>query len=87
MKRLLKRCHNLEIESLYRRINHYDGQELSDIEIKRGYEVLPENNIRFGIRISNISELATFAGGEGGALVKINDSVVLRTEFNGDKEK
>jgi hypothetical protein len=31
---------------------------LPDIEIKRGYEVLPDNNIRFGIRITNISELA-----------------------------
>ena len=31
---------------------------MPDIEIKRGYEVLPDNNIRFGIRITNISELA-----------------------------
>ena len=31
---------------------------MHDIEIKRGYEVLPDNNIRFGIRITNISELA-----------------------------
>ncbi|MDO9098265.1 MAG: hypothetical protein Q7U60_09100, partial [Candidatus Methanoperedens sp.] len=31
-----------------------------DIEIKRGYEVLPDNNIRFGIRITNVSELAIF---------------------------
>ncbi|MBU4138907.1 MAG: hypothetical protein KJ729_03050, partial [Euryarchaeota archaeon] len=33
---------------------------MTDIEIKRGYEVLPNNNIRFGIRITNISELAIF---------------------------
>jgi len=33
---------------------------LPDIEIKRGYEVLPDNNIRFGIRITNISDLAIF---------------------------
>lgn len=32
-------------------------------------------------------ENLTFAGGEGGALVKIKDGVVLRTEFNGDKER
>ena len=31
---------------------------MSDIEIKRGYEVLPDNNIRFGIKITNISDLA-----------------------------
>ena len=31
---------------------------MPDIEIKRGYEVLPDNNIRFGIRITNASELA-----------------------------
>ncbi len=31
---------------------------MADIEIKRGYEVLPDNNIRFGIRITNISDLA-----------------------------
>ena len=29
-----------------------------DIEIKRGYEVLPDNNIRFGIRIINNSDAA-----------------------------
>ncbi len=33
---------------------------MPDIEIKRGYEVLPDNNIRFGIRITNVSELAIF---------------------------
>ncbi len=33
---------------------------MPDIEIKRGYEVLPDNNIRFGIRITNISDLAVF---------------------------
>ena len=26
------------------------------IEIKRGYDVLPENNVRFGIRVINNSE-------------------------------
>ncbi|MCX9015301.1 MAG: hypothetical protein OIN89_11040 [Candidatus Methanoperedens sp.] len=31
---------------------------MSDVEIKRRYEVLPDNNIRFGIRITNVSELA-----------------------------
>jgi glycine betaine/proline transport system substrate-binding protein len=31
---------------------------VSDVEIKRRYEVLPDNNIRFGIRITNVSELA-----------------------------
>ena len=30
---------------------------MADIEIKRGYEVLPDNNIRFGIRITNISDV------------------------------
>ena len=29
---------------------------MPDIEIKRGYEVLPDNNVRFGIRIINNSE-------------------------------
>ncbi len=33
---------------------------MANIEIKRGYEVLPDNNIRFGIRITNVSELAIF---------------------------
>ena len=31
---------------------------MADIEIKRGYEVLPDNNVRFGIRITNTSGLA-----------------------------
>lgn len=31
---------------------------MPDIEIKRGYEVLPDNNVRFGIRITNTSDLA-----------------------------
>lgn len=31
---------------------------MADIEIKRGYEVLPDNNVRFGIRITNTSDLA-----------------------------
>jgi len=29
---------------------------MSDIEIIRGYEVLPDNNVRFGIRVINNSE-------------------------------
>ena len=29
---------------------------MPDIEIKRGYEVLPDNNVRFGIRVINNSE-------------------------------
>ncbi len=29
-----------------------------DIEIKRGYEVLPDNNIRFGVRVINNSDFA-----------------------------
>ena len=29
---------------------------MPDIKIKRGYEVLPDNNIRFGIRVINNSE-------------------------------
>ncbi|MBN2488013.1 MAG: hypothetical protein JXA98_03205 [Methanosarcinaceae archaeon] len=31
---------------------------MPDLEIKRGYELLPDNNIRFGIRITNTSELS-----------------------------
>ena len=31
---------------------------MSDIKIKRGYEVLPDNNIRFGIRVVNNSDFA-----------------------------
>ena len=31
---------------------------MADIEIKRGYEVLPDNNVRFGIRITNTGGLA-----------------------------
>ena len=31
---------------------------MADIEIKRGYEVLPDNNVRFGIRVINTSESA-----------------------------
>ena len=34
------------------------SKPLNDIEIKRGYEVLPDNNIRFGIRITNTSGFA-----------------------------
>ena len=33
---------------------------MPDIEIKRGYEVLPDNNVRFGIRVINISEFLIF---------------------------
>jgi hypothetical protein len=29
---------------------------MPDIEIKRGYEVLPYNNVRFGIKVINNSE-------------------------------
>lgn len=32
--------------------------EIPDVEIKRGYEVLPDNNIRFGIRIINNTDSA-----------------------------
>jgi formylglycine-generating enzyme required for sulfatase activity len=31
---------------------------MPDVEIKRGYEVLPDNNVRFGIRVINTSEAA-----------------------------
>jgi hypothetical protein len=31
---------------------------MPDIEIKRGYEVLSDNNVRFGIRVTNISDFA-----------------------------
>ena len=31
---------------------------MADIEIKRGYEVLPDNNARFGIRVINSSDFA-----------------------------
>ncbi len=31
---------------------------MPDIEIKRGYEVLPDNNVRFGIRVINNSDSA-----------------------------
>ena len=31
---------------------------MADIEIKRGYEVLPDNNVRFGIRVINNSDFA-----------------------------
>ena len=36
---------------------HHRWVKMADIEIKRGYEVLPDNNIRFGIRITNISDV------------------------------
>ena len=32
--------------------------EMADIEIRRGYEVLPDNNVRFGIRVINNSDSA-----------------------------
>jgi len=31
---------------------------MADIEIKRGYEILPDNNIRFGVRVINSSDSA-----------------------------
>jgi formylglycine-generating enzyme required for sulfatase activity len=31
---------------------------MADIEIKRGYEVLPDNNVRFGVRVINSSDAA-----------------------------
>ena len=31
---------------------------MPDIEIKRGYEALPDNNVRFGIRVINNSDFA-----------------------------
>jgi hypothetical protein len=31
---------------------------MPDIEIKRGYEVLQDNNVRFGIRVINNSDFA-----------------------------
>ena len=37
---------------------HHRWQNMADIEIRRGYEVLPDNNVRFGIRITNTSDLA-----------------------------
>ena len=32
-------------------------KNMTNIKIKRGYEVLPDNNIRFGIRIANTSDV------------------------------
>ena len=32
--------------------------KLPDIEIQRGYEVLPDNNVRLGIRVVNNSDFA-----------------------------
>lgn len=31
---------------------------MAEVEIKRGYEVLPDNNVRFGIRVTNSSDYA-----------------------------
>jgi len=36
---------------------YHRWQKMTDIEIKRGYEVLPDNNVRFGIRIANTSDV------------------------------
>ncbi|HIH44274.1 MAG TPA: hypothetical protein HA257_04095, partial [Candidatus Methanoperedenaceae archaeon] len=33
-----------------------NGGRMPDVEIKRGYEVLPDNNVRFGIRVINSSD-------------------------------
>lgn len=33
-------------------------QKMPDIDIKRGYEVLPDNNVKFGIRITNNTDYA-----------------------------
>lgn len=32
---------------------------MANIEIKRGYEVFPDNNVRFGIRITNTSDVVS----------------------------
>lgn len=32
---------------------------MTNIEIKRGYEVLPDTNVRFGIRIANTSDVVS----------------------------
>ena len=31
---------------------------MTELELKRGYEVLPDNNVRFGIRVINTSDYA-----------------------------
>jgi glycine betaine/proline transport system substrate-binding protein len=31
---------------------------MTELELKRGYEVLPDNNVRFGIRVINNSDYA-----------------------------
>lgn len=31
---------------------------MDDIDIKRGYEILPDNNVRFGIKITNNTDSA-----------------------------
>jgi glycine betaine/proline transport system substrate-binding protein len=31
---------------------------MPDIDIKRGYEVLPDNNVRFGIKVTNNADFA-----------------------------
>jgi glycine betaine/proline transport system substrate-binding protein len=36
---------------------HHRWQKMVDVEIKRGYEILPDNNVRFGIRITNGSDV------------------------------
>jgi len=34
------------------------NHKMTELELKRGYEVLPDNNVRFGIRIINNSDYA-----------------------------
>jgi uncharacterized alkaline shock family protein YloU len=31
---------------------------MDDIDIKRGYEILPDNNVRFGIKVTNNTDSA-----------------------------
>ncbi len=52
---------------------------MADIEIKRGYEVLPDNNVRFGIRVINSSD---FAISDVEVILDYNES---RFEIEGEK--
>jgi len=52
---------------------------MADIEIKRGYEVLPDNNVRFGIRVTNSSDAAI---SEVEVILDFNESLF---ELEGDK--
>jgi hypothetical protein len=52
---------------------------MPDVEIKRGYEVLPDNNVRFGIRVINTSEAAIL---EVKVILDYNESLF---ELEGDK--